>query len=326
MVSSLVTERAARNLAITEKEADVKLEKRPERILVPLSNPENMQRLMDFSLLIKNPKSVEPIYPLSIVEDDHDADEKLRSIKKVIESIIEQIASVDKKVEILKKVDLNIVDGIVRTAKAYSITDIILSWKAQQNTSNFIFGSVSDNLLDKTDQMVMVTRIIQPMNSFSNVIVVLTPNAELEPTFKRTCIKINRILKQVGKEAFVYGEEKTLFVFKNHILDKNGSMYKYKAIDTFEESDFINKSHSTDDLYVILNSRKQTVSYDYHVDNLPRVLSKSYEYSSFVVIYPETVDHATASQFNEMTTVTVQENLEKIIQVKDKIKGIFNRS
>ncbi|MFL5752514.1 MAG: cation:proton antiporter [Bacteroidia bacterium] len=325
MVSSLVTERAARKLAITEKEADVKLEKRPERILVPLANPDNMQRLIDFALLIKNPKSPEPIYPLSIVEDDNDANEKLRKVKKVLEGIIEQVASVDKKVEILKKVDLNIVDGIVRTAKAYSITDIILSWKAQQNTSNFIFGSVSDNLLDKSDQMVMVTRIIQPMNSFNNVIVVLTPNAELEQTFKRTCIKISRILKQVGKEAFVYGEEKTLFAFRNNINDKTGSMYKYKEIDTFEENDFINKAHGTDDLYVILNSRKQTVSYDYHVDNLPRVLNKHYEYSSFIVIYPEIVDHVAASQFNEMTTVTVQENIEKIMKVKDKIKGIFKR-
>ena len=327
MASSFVTERAGRRIAIadSDKDVDVKREKRPERILVPISNPENCQRLIDFSLLVKNPKGLEPIYPLSIVEDDNEANEKLNSLKRLLENITEQISSVDKKVEMLKKVDLNIVDGIVRTAKAYSITDIIVTYKSQQNTSNFIFGSISENLIEKSEQNVWLSKIVQPINSFRNVILVLTPNAELEVTFRRSCLKINRILKQVGEGIFVFGTENTLKAFQSIINDKNQNLFRYNQLEDFDNPDFIGQNYSGDDLFLILNARKQTVSFDYHVDNLAKELNRKFEYSSFVVFYPEHFEQST-SAFNEMANVTVQENVEKIIKVKEKITDIFKRS
>lgn len=326
LASSFITERAARELAISEKEKDEnKTDKRPERILVPVVNPENISRLIELALIIKNPKSNEALFPLSVVEDDSDADMHIHNSKKILEQISEQISSADKKTEILKKVDLNITDGIVRTAKAYSITDIVLGYQTNSQSTNFIFGSKAEQLVDKTDQLIVISKIIQPFNSFKHIIVVLTPNAELEKNFKRTCLKINRILKQVGEEVFIYGDEKTLSHFKLNINDKTSDRYKYKTVESFAEMTFLENHHATDELYIILNSRKQTVSYDYHIDNLPKELHKSYEYCSFIVLYPESGDALAGNQYNDVSTVTVQESVEKIIKVKDKITGIFKK-
>lgn len=103
MVSSFVTERAARKIAMTDKETTKKIIDRTERILIPVSNPDNIARLIDLSLIIKDDKSQEPIYPLSIVEENEDADEKINVVKKVIDGVVEQISSGDKKVQVLKK-------------------------------------------------------------------------------------------------------------------------------------------------------------------------------------------------------------------------------
>lgn len=326
LVGSFATEMAARQLAVEEKDTDTKSEKRPERILVPITNYEGINRVMDLAMLIKNPKSNESLFPLSIIEDASDVDEKLNSSKRIINSIIEQASALDKKVEILKKVDLNIVDGIVRTARAYAITDIVLAYQTNSNSSNFIFGSKADQLVAKADQLIIVSKILQPFNSFKSVIVVLTPNAELEKNFKRTCLKINRILKQVGNNAIVYGEEKTIVHFQSMINDKNGGTYKYITLENFVQTEFIQNHHNNDELYLILNSRKQTVSFDYHVDNLSKELHKNYEYCSFMVMYPENTDFTlSGNQYNDLSTVTVQENLDRIIKVKDKIKGIFKK-
>ncbi|MCD6066425.1 MAG: cation:proton antiporter [Bacteroidetes bacterium] len=326
LVSSFVTERAARELAITEKDKeDTKTEKRPERILVPITNPDSISRLIELALLIKNQRSNEAIFPLSIVDDDTDADMHWNNSKRTLENIVEQVAAVDKKVEILRKVDLNITDGIVRTAKAYGISDIVLGYQTAAHSSNFIFGSKAEQLVDKTEQLVVVSKIVQPLNSFKNVIVVLTPNAELEKNFKRTCLKINRVLKQVGNEAFLYGEDKTLVQFQLNINDKSGDMYKYVPVESFEEMSFLDNHHNNDELYIILNARKQTVSYNYHIDNLPRELHKNFEYCSFIVFYPEAMDTLSGNQYNDVTSVTVQESVDKIIKVKDKITGIFKK-
>ena len=324
MVSSFVTERAARNIAMSEKESSKKIIDRTERILIPVSNPENIARLIDLALIIKDNSSLEPIYPLSIVEENADADDKINVVKKVIEGVVEQISSGDKKVEVLKKVDLSIVDGIARTAKAYSISDVLISWKDQQGTSNLIFGSIADNLLVKTKQAIIISKVIQPLNSYNRVILILSSNSELENGFNLVVRKINAILKQLGENTKVYGQQKTINAFTGLIKDKKREFYNYLMVDGFDDSDILDHV-KVDDLYIFLSSRKQTVSYDYHVDNMPKILSKNNESTSFVVFYPESLKALSDAQMTEMTIPAISENIDKVIQLKDKIKGIFTK-
>ncbi len=322
MVSSFVTEQAARKIAMTEKETSKKIIDRTERILIPVSNPENIARLIDLSLIIKDDKSPEPIYPLSIVEENEDADEKINVVKKVIDGVVEQISSVDKKVQVLKKVDLSIVDGIARTAKAYSISDILISWKAQQGSGNLIFGSIADNLLVKTKQSIIISKVIQPLNTYKRIIVLLSPNSELESGFNLVVRKINAILKQMGSNVVVYGQQKTIEAFTTLNKDKRREFYNYLIVPGFEDSDLVDKVKE-DDLFVFLSSRKQTVSFDFHIDNMPKTLNKNNEFTSFIVFYPESLKSLSDSQITEMTVPAIKENIEKVIQLKDKIKDIF---
>ncbi len=322
MVSSFVTERAARKIAITDKETSKKIIDRTERILIPVSNPENIARLIDLALIIKDDKSHEPIYPLSIVEENEDADERINIVKKVIDSVVEQISSGDKKVQVLKKVDLSIVDGIARSAKAYSISDILISWKAQQGTGNLIFGSIADNLLVKTKQAIIISKVLQPLNTYKRIIVLLAPNCELESGFNLVVRKINSVLKQMGSNAIIYGQQKTIEAFTALNKDKKREFYNYLIVSGFEDSDIIEKVKE-DDLYIFLSSRKQTVSFDFHIDNMPKTLNKNNEFTSFIVFYPESLKSLSDSQITEMTVPAFQENIEKVIQIKDKIKDIF---
>jgi Kef-type K+ transport system membrane component KefB len=324
LVSSFVSERAARQIAVLEKDVSRKASDKIERILIPVSNPENIQRLIDFALLIKDQKSNEAIYPLSIVEDDADADEKLNVVRKVIEGAVEQISSGDKKVEVLKKVDLSIVDGIIRTAKAYNITDILISFKAQHGASNLIFGNISENLLNKSKQAVIISKILQPLNTFKRIVVVLTPNAELENGFIRLIGKLNSMLKQIGSESFIYGFENTLDCFSNEIGDKKKVFFKYKKIDSFEDFDQVSNPKE-DDLFILVTARKQTVSYDFHVDEMAKKLNKNHEFTSFAVFYPELSKALQDGRISDMTTSSLEQNIEKVKQLTEKITGIFKK-
>lgn len=323
MVSSFVSERAARKIAVEEKEVSHRTIDKMERILIPVSNPENIQRLIDLALMVKDKNSIEPIYPLSIVEDDEDADEKINVVKKVIEGAVEQISSGDKKVEVLKKVDLSIVDGIARTAKAYNITDILISYKSQQVSAN-IFGSIADNLLAKTKQAVIISKILQPINSYKRVVIVLSPNAELENGFFRICTKISLLLKQIGNEVHIYGLHETVKDFSYVLGDKKRIIYKYNEIENFENFD-ASKISKEDDLFLILSARKQTVSYDFHIDALPKNLGKNSEFTSFAVFYPELSKALSSGRISDITIPAIEQNIEKVKQFTEKITGIFKR-
>lgn len=180
MVSSFITERAAREIALNEKSATI-LDDTIERLLIPISNPENIQRLIDFSLIIKDQKSKEPIYPLSIITEDgdaniegHETDDFNSGLnKQLIDKLIDQYSSNDQRVEVLRKVDLNIVDGILRTARAYNATDILLNYKTNAvSTKDIIFGAITDSLISKSNQLLILSKIIQPLNSFSKIITI----------------------------------------------------------------------------------------------------------------------------------------------------------
>lgn len=324
LVSSLVTERAARKIAVQEKEVSKKTIEKAERILIPVSNPDNIQRLIDLALVIKDQKSTEPVYPLSIVEDDAEADEKINIIKKVLEGVAEQISSGDKKVEVLKKVDLSIVDGIARTAKAYSITDILISYKAQQGSSNIIFGNIATNLLSKSRQAIIISKILQPLNTFQRLIVVLSPNCELENGFSRASGKINAILKQLGRNAIVYGIESSITEFVNGNGDKKKQFYKYIQVESFENGLPINEVKE-DDFYIFLNARTQTISYDYHVDEMAKKLNKNNEFTSFTVIYPELSKVLQDGSISNISSTSIPEKYVKVKQLTGKLTTIFKK-
>jgi Kef-type K+ transport system membrane component KefB len=324
LVSSFVSEKAARKIAILEKDVIKRTGDKIERILIPVSNPENIQRLIDFALLIKDQKSTEAIYPLSIVEDAEDADEKLNIVRKVIEGAVEQISSSDKKVEVLKKVDLSIVDGIIRTSKAYNITDILISYRAQQGASNLIFGNISENLLAKSKQAVIISKILQPLNTFKRIVVVLTPNAELENGFLRLAGKLNSLLKQIGNESHIYGFEGTLDYFSSEIGDKKKVFFKYNVISNFEDFDH-HSNPKEDDLFLLVSARKQTVSYDFHVDDMAKKLNKNHEFTSFAVFYPEISKTLQDGRISDITSSSLDHRIEKVKHFTEKLTGIFKK-
>lgn len=325
LISSFVTERASRAIAINEKEVARKTHDKLERILIPVSNPDNIQRLIDLALLVKDQKSNEPIYPLSIVEDDADADEKINIVRKVIEGIVDQISSGDKKVEVLKKVDLSIVDGIARTAKAYNISDILISFKTNQGSSNLIFGKdLSTNLLVKTKQAIIISKILQPINTLQRFIVLLSPNSELENGFFRSATKINSLLKQLGVSIYVYGLDQTIRSFAAAINDKKQTFYKYMPILSFNELDIINKV-KVDDLFIFLSARKQTLSYDFNLDEMPKKLNKNNEFTSFIIFYPEIPKILQNEAINNITNTSIEKNYVKVKKITEKITGIFKK-
>ena len=104
--------------------------------------------------------------------------------------------------------------------------------------------------------------------------------------------------------------------------DKKREFYNYLMVTGFEDSDIIDKVKD-DDLYIFLSSRKQTVSFDFHIDNMPKTLNKNNEFTSFIVFYPESLKSLSDSQITEMTVPAFQENIEKVIHLKDKIKDIL---
>ena len=185
LVSSFVTEAAGRKYVIAQNR---KIDTDPEileRILVPVGNPDSAHNLLDLALLIRNPGSKEPIYPLAVIEDDADTKEKILRSKRGLELAAEHISSADTSVQVLTRVDVNIASGISRAIKELGITEVVMGWHEKITTSDRIFGSLLHNIIHGNEQMLWISKIIKPVNTFNKIAVLMPPNAEFESGFFR---------------------------------------------------------------------------------------------------------------------------------------------
>lgn len=288
LISTLVVEKAGREQAIIENSSTPEIHDISERILVPVSNPESIEKLIDFSILLKNPKSTEPIYPLVVVPDDHQTQQKVIHGNKMLDMASKHAAASDRSVTAVTRVDMNIASGIIRAIKDLQITQVIIGWNARHSAQQWIFGSVLDNLLERSGKMVLVTNLVEPLNSMARIITVIPPNAEYEIGFPHWINALQTLSRQTAAKLHFYGNPSTLSHLKEALADSKTQADAAYAI--FNDWDnFINFADEvqTDDLLVVISARNGSVSYNSLLDQIPRQLGKNFSKRSFVVIYPE---------------------------------------
>jgi hypothetical protein len=198
IVSSLVVEKAGRHLAITESQQTPDLSTTPNRILVPISNPATIEQLIDFAILIKEPHSPEPIFPLAVVKDAEDTDAQLMASNKMLQKAILHASATENAVQLVSRIDMNIASGILRAIRELMITEVVIGWNGKVTARQRMFGSILDNLLEESQQMIMVCKILHPLNTMERIIVAVTPNAELEKGFYGWVNNIRVIANQIG--------------------------------------------------------------------------------------------------------------------------------
>lgn len=288
MVSSFSTEKVGRKLAILESRRKPDISEKPDRILVPIGNPQTIESLIDLSVMLKNPSHREPIYPLAVVIDNEHAEEEIYKKNKMLQEAIKHASASDNDVNLVSKIDVNVSSGILRAIKELMITEVVLGWNAKITTRDRIFGTVLDNLLDNTEQMILVCKIIQPLNTTGRLIVVVPTNAELERGFMRWIRSVKLLSTQLGAPIVFRGRRRTLNKLKSVIADSKPTVEaEYAPYNNLNEFATTKSDLQNDDMVIVISARKRTVSYNSNMDYVPRVLSRNYKNNSFIVIYPE---------------------------------------
>lgn len=210
MVSSFVTESAGRKLAIAESKGDGVYHEIEERILIAITNPARIEAKIDMAAMLKESDKSQPIYAVSVVNDDEEARDKLIQNKKMVERAVKHAASAENKLEVVSRIDLNIANGIARAVKELMITEVIIGWHEKNTTTEKLFGTVLENLVYRTDQMVVVAHTLQPLNTIGKIIVMVPPNAELEIGFKRWINMVKKLAKQINSQVVFFGVSESL--------------------------------------------------------------------------------------------------------------------
>jgi Kef-type K+ transport system membrane component KefB len=300
LASTFITEIAAKKLAIKELEKAAADTEGVERILVPVANPANFETLIDLAIMVKNPKSDEPIYPLSVVNDDAESRKRILLNDKLFENAISHARAAEVDVEVISRVDLNVAGGIIRAVKDLAISDIIIGWNGKPSAVDIFFGTIMSHVLEKTAQTVLVSKINQPVNTFRRLVVVVPYQAELEIGFNHWILILERFVAQLGAKLTFYSLESSSDALKERLNNHRSLLQsEFLTLPHWENINDIEKILRGEDLLIVVSARTHTLSYSKAMERLPRVLSQGFEAHSFLILFPEqalTVDTEGVSQ------------------------------
>ena len=290
LISTFVVENSGRLLALAEAEKLVDTSDVDDRILVPISNPETIESLIDMAVMMKAPQATQPILALSVVPDDEQAEARIVSSRRMLEKAIKYASSSGNQVEIVARVDLNISNGIMRAATELQATEILIGWNPQRSKQDLFFGSVYDKLLKESRQTLLVSHTLQPLNTFRRLILALPPLAEKEPGFLHWLKTVKHLTKQTGATLVVFACAQSKESFDTAAGNTSPKIdYEFRIFEDWDDFLILSRELQKDDLFIVVSARPGTVSFSKIHSSIPKFLTKYYSKDSFLLIFPEIV-------------------------------------
>ena len=300
VVASFITEKAGKEVVLHMDSEPMQVTINNQRVLVPIANPQTMEKLIDFAMVIKNPKDYSPILGLTVVKDDDQAHTNLLQSKKLLDKAIVYAASADQQIEIMSTIDRNVTNGIKRTATEKFITDIVAGWSPQKNLADIIFGQTFDKLVKQTTQTIFITRFTMPLNVHQNILLICPFFAEKEPGFYKWVISVLRVASQLSTGIQLYAPREVEHAIREFVTINNVSQkIEYKGnIDLGDIALLVPKMQAYD-MVVLVSSREGGISYTPALDVLPKKMTKYFQANSLVFIYPATATESMISNYEQ---------------------------
>ena len=288
VVSSFITERAARKIAMCEAHLEEERTVEAERILIPVANPDTIEYLMNLSLLIRETKQKDNLLALNVINDNNTSEGLELRGKRYLEKAAMITASADVPLRQITRYDLNIASGIIHTAKEYEVTDVIIGLHRKVNIVDSFFGMLAENLLKGLHREVMIAKFLIPINTIRRIIIAVPPKAEYEAGFQKWVEHFCRMGGTLGCRVHFFANEETTVQLQALVKKKYGqTLTDFSRLDDWGDLLILTGQVNYDHLLVVISARRGSISYDSSFEKLPAQLSKYFSNNSLIVLYPD---------------------------------------
>jgi len=322
IVASFATEKAAKQIVLeTEDDSESLLKSsgaESEHLLLPISNISNIEKLLEFAILIKDKKSANPVSLLSVVSNNEEAEINLLKTRNKLEEFVKQASASETKVNIITTLDHNAASGITRISREIMADIIILGWP--QRTGFFdklLIGEKIDSILENTNKTIFITHLVKPLVLHKRIVIAAPPLTEHENGFALWLTKFSKLAQELSIPVLIFCNEATQKTIEK-LLDKGktSAVVNYNAFSDWEDFLVLSRSVNDDDLFVLVSARKGATSYMGVLDNIPSKLKKYFNNNSRFVIYPqEFEENFNAEPYNEFSSEPLNKGIEAVQRI-----------
>lgn len=322
-IASFVAQKGANNIALLENTEMADEKDSQEKILIPISNIETTDELINLGVTIKSKKNKDGLYALNIVVNNTIEGSSDKYAKKILNKAAIAASATDNLVHELLRYDLNIVNGITSVAKEHKITDLILGLHINKGISDSFLGNLTEGILTKCNTTTLVYKPAQPFGTIKRHIIIVPENAEKEIGFPFWLIKIWNIARNSGAKLLFYANNETLKLIQE-IQSKHPIESEFEGFDDWNDFLILARNFHKDDNLIIVLSRKDRPSYHSSMSRIPSYLNNYFKETSYILIYPMQAGVAETSQI-DLKNPSFIEPLEKLDEIGKTIAKIFKR-
>jgi len=292
IISSMVTEHAARTMALAEEngEMDMLRGKEDERMMVSIANPETVEPLVNMALLMRNPKSKKELLAVTVeVEyDEAKKQAKLAQRRKSLEHAARIASAVDVPMKTRCRLSTNAATGILNTASEMNATEIVLGLHHKHGLLDSFLGSFAQSILKGTHRQLMIVKCLMPVNTMRRLMVAVPPKAEYEAGFYKWVERLARIGGQLGCRVHFWAHPDTIQRISGYMEKFHSSVrVEFSTMDDWDDLLMMSSKVAYDHLTVIVSARKGAISYQPSFEELPDQITKYFSNSSLMLIYPD---------------------------------------
>jgi Kef-type K+ transport system membrane component KefB len=321
-IASFATQKGAKNIAIAEhtEEQPANLE---ERILIPLSNPDTIDALVDLSINIKSKFNINGLRALNIIKNDANQTDTLINGKKILEKAQISAAATDTPVKTILRYDLDLVHGVTNVIKEENITDLVLGLHLKTGVSGSFLGNLTNGILEKSN---ITTFIYNPQQSIATIkrhLIIVPENAELESGFSFWLSRIWNIALNTGAPLIFYAPKSTIKLIKKIHL-KHPIAIEFEVFSNWADFGKLTNELKEDDNLIIVLSRKNLLSYQEGMAEVPNYLEKHFKDMNFLLVYPSQSTF-TVDGMVDLTNPSLLHAIEKLDVIGKTIATIFRK-
>lgn len=291
IVASFATEKAAKSIIrSSDDDEDLALDDaiNQEYILIPIANMVNIDKVLDFAVLIKEKKSVNPLGILTVVPNTNEAGKIIVKAKQGLEKFLKETAAADTNAIVMATIDHNAASGISRTAREISADIILLGWPQKTGFLDKLIGDKMGSILQNTEKTLLICDFQIPLVNHKRLFLIVPPNAEFEEGF---AIWINKVAKlsielsiPINLNCTAATHEAILKFAETNKVSLSLSYHNFKD---WEDFLILSRQITNTDFIILVSARKGYISHFGHLDRLPAKLEKHFSSTSKIVIYPQ---------------------------------------
>ena len=289
VISTVITERAAQRLRLQEKE-DQNMMKNldDEKILIPVKYPEYSDNLITMATLMRNPRLKRELVALNVVYDDVNMRHNQAEGQRLLDHLCHLASASDVPMVTQVRVAANIANGIKHAFKEFQASEILMGLHFHKEINRSFWGEFTRSLYNGLSRQIIVTRILQPLNTIRRIQVAIPSRAEFEPGFYRWLERLARMAGNLECRIAFHGRKETLQLVNEFIRNRFPSVRaEYEEMEHWKELPTLGSKVREDHLFVIVTARKGTISYKTAMERLPEELNKFIKGKTIMIIFPD---------------------------------------